>query len=125
MPDSETNPYEVSGALPYTLTSCYATNEYIWGKTGRPWLTGSQGWMMRCVVEGFLGIKKAYGGFYIKPALPQEWNEAECVIERNGTEYVFHVQRTGEESMLVNGVPEQQCFVAFFKQERVRVDITV
>jgi len=125
MPDSETNPYEVSGALPYTLTSCYATNEYIWGKTGRPWLTGSQGWMMRCVVEGFLGIKKAYGGFYIKPALPQEWNEAECVIERNGTEYVFHVQRTGEESMLVNGVPEHQCFVAFFKQERVRVDITV
>lgn len=123
MPDNETTPYEVSGALPYTLTSCYATNAHIWGKTGRPWLTGSQGWMMRCVIEGFLGIKKAYGGFYIHPAMPSEWKEAECLIERNGTEYVFTIKRTGMESLVVDGVPVQESFIAFSEKKRVRVDI--
>ena len=125
MPDSETTPYEVSGALPYTLTSCYATNEHIWGKTGRPWLTGSQGWMIRCVVEGFLGIQKAYGGFYVTPAMPDDWNEAECMIERNGTEYVFTIKRTGVESITVDGVMQKQSFVAFSEKERVCVDITM
>jgi len=125
MPDGETTSYEVTGALPYALTSCYATNEHIRGKTGRPWLTGSQGWVMRCVVEGFLGIKKMYGGFYIDPVMPEEWMEAECVIRRKGTEYHITVKRTGTESMVVDKVPEKQRFLAFSDQEHVEVCVTV
>lgn len=125
MPDSEQNPSEVSGALPYTLTSCYATNEHIRGKTGRPWLTGSQGWVMRCVVEGLLGIKKAYGGFCINPAFPKEWQEAECVIERNGTIYHLVVKRTGTESLAVDGVLSEISFVAFSDKKEVEVAVTV
>ena len=125
LPDSEANPTENSGALPYTLTSCYATNSHVWGKTGRPWLSGSQGWVMRCVVEGLLGIKKAYGGFYVKPALPEEWNEAECIIERNGTEYVFCIKRTGQKRVLVDGTPAVNGFVTFAEKTKVCISATV
>lgn len=125
MPDSEQNPCEISGALPYTLTSCYATNEHIWGKTGRPWLTGSQGWVMRCVVEGLLGIRKVYGGFYMKPAMPKEWMGAECKIIREDTEYLFELKRTGVQSLTIDGELSEESFVPFIKKEKVKIVVTV
>lgn len=125
MPDSEQNPYEVSGALPYTLTSCYATNEHIYGRTGRPWLTGSQGWVMRCVVEGLLGIRKAYGGFMICPALPEEWEDAKASVTRNHTEYIFDIKRTGTKSITVDGVLIKEAFVPFADKKQVYICVTV
>ena len=63
--------------------------------------------------------------FYVTPAMPDDWNEAECMIERNGTEYVFTIKRTGVESITVDGVMQKQSFVAFSEKERVCVDITM
>lgn len=126
LPDSEANPTENSGALPYTLTSCYATNSHVWGKTGRPWLSGSQGWVMRCIVEGLLGIRKAYGGFYVKPLLPEEWMEAACSILRKGTEYRFILKRTGIKGMTIDGVAVEESFVPFtYHKKKVTVVVTV
>ncbi len=93
MPDSEVNPAERSGATPYALTSSYSINGACWGRAGRSWLTGTQAWMMQAVVEGLIGVRRAYGGFHIAPALPTGWNDAQMTLKRYDQEYHFHIRR--------------------------------
>lgn len=124
LPDSAANPAEKSGALPYALTSSYCTNPNVYGKAGRPWLTGTQSWLMRCVTEGLLGIKKTYGGFLIKPSFPDEWDCAECRILRKGTEYSFKIRRTGRNAVTVNG-EESGSFVPFASIAEMNIEAEV
>lgn len=125
MPDSEWNPCEESGALPYALTSSYCTNPIVYGKAGRSWLTGTQGWLMRCVVEGLLGIKKTYGGFIVEPAFPDEWKEASCTIIRQDTHYHFSVCRTANKAIYVDGEKLEGKFFPFSKKEHVEIRIEI
>lgn len=124
LPDSAANPAGKSGALPYALTSSYCTNPDVYGKAGRPWLTGTQSWLMRCVTEGLLGIKKAYGGFELKPSFPDEWDYAECKIKRKGTEYIFKIRRTGRSAVTVNGAASGS-FVPFSDSTEMNIEIEI
>ena len=124
MPDSDCNPSVHSGALPYALTSCYCTHPVIYGKAGRPWLTGTQGWLFNCVIEGLLGIKKTYGGFLIRPSFPEEWENAQCSIQKENTTYNFKLKRTGKNKIEVNG-EETGCFIPFCNDEAVCIDIQI
>lgn len=106
MPDAEGNPLENSGALPYALTSSYCTNPDIYGKAGRPWLTGTQAWMMSSVIEGLLGIHLDYGGFVLQPALPTGWAEASIMLQRDQDLYRFHYHnRSGTNQSSDKGRP--------------------
>lgn len=100
-PDHHLNPAVSSGATPFALTSSYCTNQNIWGKAGRPWLTGTQAWAMRTIVEGFLGIKSTYGGMYIDPIFPSCWNEASYTIVVGDAEYRVKIQRVGRDKTCV------------------------
>lgn len=95
MPDSTGNPIAVSHVIPFALTSSYSTNQEIWGLAGRPWLTGTQAWVMKTVVEGLLGVQRAYGGFLINPSFPTIWPEASCIITRGNAKYQIEITRTG------------------------------
>ncbi len=125
IPDSEKNPSSRSYALPYTLTSYYKTHVGMWGRTGRPWLTGTQGWVFRCVLEGLLGIKKAYGGFVIEPAFPSCWDGAKCTIRRNGTEYSFEIIKYDGEIIKIteNGIEKTDNFIKFSDEKYVEIKI--
>lgn len=128
LPDSPDNPAIHSGATPFALTSSYSTNPAVWGEAGRPWLTGTQGWVMRTVVEGLLGIRRAYGGFKIKPSLPSAWNEAQCTIRRMGAEYQFMFKRdvgknTNEYRVRLNGEVLTTGFIPFQAEGLHKVEI--
>jgi len=101
LPDSEQNPAVRSGATPFALTSCYNTHPACYGKAGRPWLTGTQAWMMRAVVEGLLGVRRACGGFEIAPAFPSSWREARVALRRAGATYHFVLRRAGCSTLTV------------------------
>ncbi len=113
MPDQKSNPVSKSGATPFALTSSFSTHPEIFGKAGRPWLTGTQSWFMRACVEGLLGIKRAYDGFEISPAFPTTWDKAECSIMRNDSKYIFKIERTGSFSVTVDGNAVVGNFVPF------------
>jgi len=102
MPDSKENPVIRSGGTPYSLTSSYTAHPRLWGKAGRPWLTGTQGWVMRTVVEGLIGVRRDYGGFTVAPALPSGWKSASMVLKRNAAEYRFEVRRHAGKSKAVS-----------------------
>jgi len=117
MPDAPGNPAEHSGATPYALTSSYNAHPLSWGKAGRPWLTGTQSWFMRTVVEGLLGVRRAYGGFEIAPAFPSNWQEATLNLKRRDDVYQFriHRRRSGGSGLRValNGKPLAGNFLPF------------
>jgi len=114
LPDSDNNPAMESGALPYAMTSCFNTNKAWYGRAGRPWLTGTQCWAMNTIVEGILGIERAYGGFKIHPSLPKEWMEAECFIKRSDDEYAIKIKRqNGLPEIKLNGVKIEGDFIPF------------
>ncbi len=122
MPGSDENPLAASGALPYTLTSSYSTNPEIYGRAGRPWLTGTQAWVYTAVVEGLLGIQPAYGGLRIAPALPTGWEEASLRLRIRSTEYRFVFRRADrhraseerqQAKIMVNGKPFEEDLLPF------------
>ena len=124
IPDSAANPASASGALPYALTSCYNTNPYCYGRAGRPWLTGTQCWVMNTVVEGILGIRKAYGGFRIRPSLPDGWNAAECHIRRGRAVYDVYLKRaSGRGGILADGREMEGEYIPFQPDGKHRIDV--
>ena len=126
LPDSPWNPAIRSGATPFALTSCYNTHPACYGIAGRPWLTGTQAWFMRTVVEGLLGVRRDYGGFTIAPAFPSAWERAEVRLRRKGAEYRFRIRRTrGPLRIWLDGRLLDRPFVAFQADGRhdVRVEV--
>ena len=115
MPDYEKNPVEKSGAAPFALTSSYRTHPGLYGVAGRQWLTGTACWFMRTVVEGLLGVRRAWGGFDMRPALPPSWDRAEATVKRGNEEYRVRIERTdsGEPEVLLNGKQLDGTFVPF------------
>jgi len=116
MPDSEANPVEHSFGTPYALTSSYILNPAAYGRAGRPWLTGTQDWFMRTVVEGLLGLRRAYGGFRIAPAFPNEWKQAEIRIRRADDTYHVRIKAVDEcegMSVTLDDQPVPDDFIPF------------
>ena len=125
LPDSETNPASHSGGLPYALTSVYNTNVHSYGRAGRPFLTGSQCWVLNTVVEGILGVRKTYGGFQIAPAFPADWNEAECSIKRNGATYTVKIRRGEKSAIKLNGNEIDGNFISFAKNAKQEIEVVI
>jgi cellobiose phosphorylase len=114
--DNLTNPGALSGVTPFALTSSYSTKPEIWGKAGRPWLTGTQSWVMRTIVEGFLGVKRECSGIKISPAFPSDWEQAECKISIKEVEYVVKIKRlnsAGKMKVYLDGKPMETGFIPF------------
>jgi len=113
-PGHALNPISNSGATPFALTSSFSTNPEIYGKAGRPWLTGTQAWAMRAIVEGLLGVRRAYGGFEFSPSFPAAWGSAGCRVVGGGKVYDFRITRgrDGIEAAL-NGKKIEPGFIPF------------
>ena len=128
-PDSAANPAERSGATPYALTSCYALNPAIYGRAGRPWLTGTQCWVMRAVVDGLLGVRPEYNGFRIAPAFPSRWDTAEITLQRHRDSYRIRIRRdpkaTEPIAIAMNGTRLKGSLVPFQKEGRHEIEVVL
>lgn len=127
-PNHHNNPLNSSGAHPYTLTSSYSTNPDILGKAGRPWLTGTQAWAIKTIVEGLIGIKREYGGFLISSALPSTWKTAKCTIKRNNETYNFKVTactKKEEKQITLDGNVIQGNFIPFQQDGEYNINILI
>jgi cellobiose phosphorylase len=66
---------------PYVVPNAYfapPTGER-YGEPGDGWFTGSAGWMLRCVVEGFFGVRPTREGLQFRPHIPSAWGDCEIV----------------------------------------------
>ncbi len=129
LPDHELNPVEHSGAAPYALTSLFNIHPANRGRAGRHWITGTQTWVLNTIVEGLLGVRRAYGGFRIAPAFPSSWDEASVMLLRKGDSYRFHIAHklgsSKDLSVALDGRGLSEPFVPFQSEGTHEVEITI
>ena len=117
---------KILDAIPYNITSCSATADVCYGKTSVSVLTtGTMAWLFKTVVEGFFGLRFAYGGFNLCPAFPSEWDKASLSLERNGTVYNISIinNNSDNKKIFVNNKQIKGDFVPFSDDEIVNIRI--
>lgn len=87
---------EVHRCEPYVYAQTIAGREApTCGEAKNSWLTGAAAWNYVAVTQGILGIRPAYDGLEIRPALPSTWDGFEAWREFRGVCYHIRVERCG------------------------------
>ncbi len=78
-----------SGTEPYVISNMYfgPYNPYRKGDAPLSWITGTGGWIFRCITENILGVQAVYEGLRIAPNMPDEWDIASVSRVFRGVEY--------------------------------------
>jgi cellobiose phosphorylase len=91
LPGNAANPSTASGSEPYAVSNMYLgpENDLRGGEALMSWITGTAGWLLRCVVEEMLGVRPEFDGLRIKPCLPPHWNGVKVKRQFRGS--VFNI----------------------------------
>lgn len=75
-----------SGVEPYAVSNMYIgpENEYAAGYAPMSWITGTAGWLYRCLSEFIFGIKPTFYGLKIQPCMSDSWTGAKAVRKFRG-----------------------------------------
>ena len=94
-----------SGVEPYAVTNMYLgpDNHYLKGYAPHSWITGTAGWVYRCITEYICGVQPTINGLKINPCLPSKWNSLRVVRKFRGVNYNISFERGSENKILVNG----------------------
>lgn len=93
-----------SGVEPYAVTNMYVGPENPFNATQAPhaWITGTAGWMYRCITEYLLGVQATFRGLRIAPCIPQALDGAKLSRIYRGAVYHITVHK-GESKLLCDG----------------------
>lgn len=99
-PDNSNN-----GVEPYAVSNMYMgpENPYIAGYAPMSWITGTAGWLYRCVTEYICGIKSTPNGLKIQPCLPKEWDSVKIKRRFRGGIYEIEIIKGNENLIVCNG----------------------
>ena len=113
-------------------TEPYVYSQMVTGRaSGAPghaknsWLTGTASWTFLSISQSILGVYPEYEGLRIAPCFPEDWKEYTVTRRFRGSEYIIHVQRSGEKSMTVDGKRVDGDIVPVSGAEKVYVEVTV
>lgn len=95
-----------SGVEPYAVTNMYIGPENMANPGYAPmsWITGTAGWLYRCMSEFICGIKPTINGLKVEPCFPDCWNEIKATRKFRGEVYNITYKRTGESKLICDGV---------------------
>lgn len=75
-PDNPENPVEQSQMEPFSFTNSFSQVEWVWGRSGYPWRTGTAAWFTVLLVEWILGARRHFDGLLIDPCLTKTIKKA-------------------------------------------------
>lgn len=93
-PDNPENPVSISETEPFSFTNMYSTCEFVYGKAGYPWRTGTAGWVTMLLVEWILGAKRGYEGLIIDPCLTSKISHANIKRHFRGAIYDISIDNS-------------------------------
>ncbi len=100
-----------SGTEPYAVTNMFLgpENDFRVGESIYGWITGTAGWMLRCISEFMIGVNADYEGLLINPCLPERWKELSIKRVFRGTTYNIAIENpqgleTGSVAITLNGI---------------------
>ncbi len=94
-----------SGVEPYAVSNMYIgpENEYLAGHAPMSWVTGTAGWLYRCVTEFICGVKPTLKGLKIEPCLPTGWNGTKLTRKFRGEIYDITFEEGDRACVLCDG----------------------
>lgn len=94
-----------SGVEPYAVSNMYIgpENEYRAGYAPMSWVTGTAGWLYRCVTEFICGVKPTKDGLVIKPCLPSGWNGTKVTRKFRGETYDITFEKADTPCVICDG----------------------
>ncbi len=101
--DNPANPN--SGVEPYAVSNMYFGPESSVRKGYAlfSWITGSAGWLYRCITEYIFGIKAEYDRLRISPCLPDEWDNVSAMRVFNGSVYNIIYKKGNKKQIVYDG----------------------
>ena len=88
---------------PYVVEADICSGEYLAGRGGWTWYTGSSSWLYKAQVEYILGIKIHHGIMKIEPCVPELWKKFEVKIKYYDAEYLIKYSRNSKNSTVLDG----------------------
>ena len=98
-------------AEPYVYSQYITSDEHeTAGRASHSWQTGTAAWMYRVAYDHILGVRPAYGGLVVDPAVPGSWKGFRVERAFRGARYLVEVENpdgveTGVRSVVVDGQP--------------------
>ncbi len=129
-PDNPENPVSVSGAEPFCFTNTYSGVEYVYGKAGLPWRTGTAAWFARLLLEFILGVRRGYDGLVVDPCLTRTIPHARVERDFRGARYVVSLDNSagrcrGVTSIRVDGKGIEGNVLPVFASGRHTVEVVI
>ena len=92
------------GVEPYAMTNMYIgpENPYCAKYAPCSWITGTAGWMYRCITEYLMGVQADWTGLKIVPCIPQELDGTKISRIYRGATYNITIHK-GQHPMVVDG----------------------
>ena len=90
------------GVEPYAVTNMYLGPENPYDAKFAPcsWITGTAGWLYRCITEFIFGIQAEFEGLRIMPCIPKEIDNVNISRKYRGATYNIHICRGDKECIL-------------------------
>ena len=94
-----------SGVEPYAVSNMYIgpENRYNAGYAPMSWITGTAGWLYRCVSEYICGVKATADGLTVKPCFPAGWDGVKVKRKFRNEIYEITYKKTGEPKLVCDG----------------------
>lgn len=94
-----------NGVEPYAVSNMYMgpENKYIAGYAPMSWVTGTAGWLYRCVTEYMCGVKPTFDGLEVSPCLPKEWDGVTARRVYRGEIYEIRYEKSDEKELICDG----------------------
>ena len=101
--DNPLNPN--NGVEPYAVSNMYMgpENKYIAGYAPMSWVTGTAGWLYRCVTEFMCGIKPTAYGLKIAPCISDNWNGTTATRVFRGETYEISYEKSDRKEVVCDG----------------------
>ncbi len=113
-----------SGSEPYAVSNMYfgPSNPYRKGDAPLSWITGTSGWIFRCVTENILGVHADFDGLAIEPNMPDCWDNASVTRVFRGAKYnilIKNKNKSGKYKLTTDGKPVEGGVLPVFERGSV------
>jgi cellobiose phosphorylase len=94
-----------NGVEPYAVSNMYMgpENPHIAGYAPMSWITGTAGWLYRCITEYLCGVQPTMNGLKICPCLPTQWDKIALTRKFRGAIYEIEMLRSNEDKIWMDG----------------------
>lgn len=95
-----------SGVEPYAVTNMYLGPENPYEAKFAPcsWITGTAGWLYRCITEFIFGIQAEFEGLRVKPCMTEQFDNVRIRRVYRGAVYNICISHGGPARILCDGV---------------------